>query len=130
MIHEEDAPVLGREDIDFLGLPFKSLTPGRTLVEGDVVRVGSLSLKVMHTPGHTVGSVSLLSNEILFSGDTIFADSIGRTDLPGGSLDDILKSLRRLSMLPKGTRIYAGHGPALTIGVEEKKQIISYAIPS
>lgn len=88
--------------------------------EGDVVRVGKLSFTVLHTPGHTPGSVCLRSENVLFSGDTLFAGSCGRTDFPGGSREELLQSLRRLRTLPAATDVYPGHGEATTIGAEQR----------
>ena len=84
----------------------------RFLTDGMVLELGDISLRVIHTPGHTRGSVSLFSENdgMLFSGDTIFpAGSIGRTDLPGGSSEDMKKSIARLATLPAQT-LYPGHG--------------------
>jgi len=102
------------------------------LREGDTVRWGGYAASVLHTPGHTPGSVSLyLSSHpggvagtdeekgTLLAGDTLFAGSIGRTDLWGGSLEDILRSIHdKLLVLPDHTLVYPGHGPATTIGEE------------
>ena len=88
--------------------------------EGDVLDVAGLRVKVFHTPGHTMGSVCLLVEDALFAGDTLFRESCGRTDLPGGSWADILKSLRRLKELPDNTRVFSGHGPSTTIGEEKR----------
>ena len=87
--------------------------------EGDVLNVAGLTVKVLHTPGHTMGSVCLLAEDTLFAGDTLFQGSCGRTDLPGGSWADILKSLRRLKELPDNTQVFSGHGPSTTIGDEK-----------
>ncbi|HEY8438697.1 MAG TPA: MBL fold metallo-hydrolase [Candidatus Limnocylindrales bacterium] len=94
--------------------------PAVELVEGGEIRFGEIRLRVLHTPGHTPGSVSLQSAEdgLLFSGDTLFAGGWGRTDLPGGSAEAIVESLVRLSELEPQTAVLPGHGPSTTIGRE------------
>ncbi len=94
--------------------------PAVELAEGGVVRFGELALDVLHTPGHTEGSVSLRDRDdgILFSGDTLFAGGWGRVDLPGGSPEDMAASLARLAELEDPVRVLPGHGPATTIGRE------------
>lgn len=86
--------------------------------EGNVLELAGLTIRVLHTPGHTMGSVCLLVEDSLFAGDTLFRESCGRTDLPGGNWADILKSLRRLKELPENTKVFSGHGPSTTIGEE------------
>lgn len=90
------------------------------LAEGGEVRFGSIRLEVLHTPGHTEGSVCLLDNESgnLYSGDTLFAGSFGRVDLPGGSEEAMVASLDRLRRLDDGVQVRPGHGPSTTIGRE------------
>lgn len=90
------------------------------LEEGQELSLGDSTFKVMHTPGHTPGSVCLLdeANHILFSGDTLFKNGHGRTDLPGGSDTQMMQSLRRLAALPPETAFYPGHGADSTIGGE------------
>jgi hydroxyacylglutathione hydrolase len=92
----------------------------RRLGEGDAVSVGDVSLTVLHTPGHTPGSMCLYSEAagVLLSGDTLFAGSFGRYDLPGGDPRVLRDSLVRLSALPAGTRVLPGHGAETTIGSE------------
>ena len=90
-----------------------------TYGEGDQLQLAGLSFRVLHTPGHTPGSVCLLAEDHLFAGDTLFRESCGRTDLPGGSWAEILKSLRRLKTLPGSTHVFSGHGPATTISDEK-----------
>lgn len=91
----------------------------RALHEGDELTVGALRFRVLETPGHSAGSVSLLCCDALFSGDTIFAGgSWGRTDFPGGSEPALRTSLRRLAALPPQTRVFPGHGPETTIAAE------------
>jgi len=91
----------------------------RLLDEGDRVDVGSFSFEVIHTPGHTRGSISLKSGEDVIVGDLIFCGSVGRTDLPGGSFQTLLSSIRdKILSLPDETRLYPGHGPMTTVGRE------------
>ena len=93
------------------------------LGEGDKLRTGSLEATVLHTPGHTEGSVCLYfpAQQKLIAGDTLFAGSIGRTDLPGGSFEKIMSSLhQRVLALPDATIVIPGHGPLTTIGEERK----------
>jgi hydroxyacylglutathione hydrolase len=94
--------------------------PAVDLAEGGEVRFGSILLRVLHTPGHTEGSVCLLAGDegLLFSGDTLFAAGWGRVDLPGGDPDAMVESLGRLLTLEDGVRVYPGHGADTTIGRE------------
>jgi glyoxylase-like metal-dependent hydrolase (beta-lactamase superfamily II) len=94
--------------------------PAVELAEGGEVRFGSISLRVLHTPGHTEGSVCLLAVDegLLYSGDTLFAAGWGRVDLPGGDPDAMVESLSRLLTLDDGVRVYPGHGADTTIGRE------------
>jgi len=94
--------------------------PAVELAEGGEIRFGELRLRVLHTPGHTPGSVCLQSVDdgLLFSGDTLFAGGWGRTDLAGGSAEAIVDSLLRLADLEQPTAVLPGHGPATTIGRE------------
>lgn len=108
LIHELDAPML------------KGPFADETLQDGDTVQVGAIMLRVQHTPGHSQGSISLIGNDVVFTGDTLFAGSIGRYDLPGGSLPEIKKSLKKLMTLPDHMKVYPGHGPTSTIGKERK----------
>ena len=90
------------------------------LGENKTISFGSHTFKVMHTPGHSGGSVCFYCAEenILFSGDTLFKGSIGRTDFPGGNMFQIISSLRELAQLPDATVVYPGHGPQTSIGFE------------
>lgn len=94
------------------------LTADRTLAEGEMLSIGALSFTVLETPGHTPGCICLMGDGVMFSGDTLFCDSIGRVDFPGGDVPAMVNSLRRLTQLPPETRVYSGHGPATTIGRE------------
>jgi hydroxyacylglutathione hydrolase len=90
------------------------------LRDGDVVEFGDAKLKVMHTPGHTPGSICLLGETLIFTGDTLFAGGIGRTDFPGGSDRDMKLSLEKLLRMPDSLVVYPGHGPSTTIGAEKR----------
>ncbi len=94
--------------------------PAVDLAEGGEVRFGAIRLQVLHTPGHTEGSVCLYDTDegLLFSGDTLFAGGWGRVDLPGGDPDAMVESLGRFLELEDGVRVYPGHGPDTTIGRE------------
>ena len=94
--------------------------PAVELAEGGEIRFGEIRLRVLHTPGHTAGSVCLLSTDdsLLFSGDTLFAGGWGRVDLPGGSPDEMARSIARLAELEDGLAVMPGHGPPTTIGRE------------
>ena len=91
------------------------------LQDGQELSIGKQLLKVISTPGHSPGCVCFLSNEGLFSGDTLFAGSIGRTDFPGGSLDQLLQGVKeKLLILPEDTRVFPGHGEETSIGEEKR----------
>jgi len=104
-------------------LPFslQPSQPTRPLQEGDVLAAGSLRLTVLHTPGHTPGSICLYAADagLLFTGDTLFAGTYGRTDLPGGDEATMFATLTRLSSLPAETKFFPGHGEDSTIGAEQ-----------
>ncbi len=112
------APEMAR----FFGLaPFPVPEPGRLLADGDTVSVGTLQVRVLHTPGHTPGSVCYHVPEeaLLFSGDTLFFRGVGRTDLPGGSWSDLVRSIRtKLYTLDGTTQVLTGHGPATILREE------------
>ena len=88
--------------------------------EGDIIELGGLKLKIIHTPGHTKGGMSIKVGENIFTGDTLFAGSIGRTDFYGGDYKQIIKSLKKLAKYDDNAVIYPGHGPESTIGVEKR----------
>ena len=89
--------------------------------DGDVITVGNMQIKVIHTPGHTQGGVCYLLNDNLFSGDTLFMGSVGRTDLFGGNFDKLSDSVKnKLFKLDDNIKVYPGHGPKTTIGYEKK----------
>jgi len=124
LIHEYDAPMLtdSTKNLSMLfGLRATSPPPAdQVLHDGDVVQVGNVALKILHTPGHSRGSISLLGVDAVFSGDTLFAGSIGRTDLVSSSYEEIMLSLKKLATLPDHVRVYPGHGPTSTIGEEKR----------
>jgi hydroxyacylglutathione hydrolase len=93
----------------------------RDLSDGDELRFGGLTFRVAHTPGHTPGHCTFATDGVLFSGDLIFAGSVGRTDFPRGSTEELLDSIGRAVLpLPDDTVIHSGHGPATTVGVERR----------
>ncbi|MDR1198050.1 MAG: MBL fold metallo-hydrolase [Prevotellaceae bacterium] len=95
--------------------------PDYFVSDGDEIKFGNSLLKVIFTPGHTCGGICLYSaaDELLFSGDTLFAGSIGRTDLPGGDYDALMNSIKKLMQLPDSTNVFCGHGPKTSIGYEK-----------
>lgn len=124
MIHAEDEPMLsqlGRAAASF-GLSAEN-SPGadKHLKDGDTISFGEITLKVIHTPGHSRGGVSLYTDGSVFVGDTLFSGSIGRTDLPGGNYNTLIASIKeKLFSLPDNTIVYTGHGPETTI-LKEKR---------
>lgn len=89
------------------------------LEDGDEIKIGNLRLKIIHTPGHTPGGISIKVEDLLFTGDTLFANSIGRTDFEGGSFDQIISSIKnKLLVFDDSVKVLPGHGPASTIGIE------------
>ena len=124
MIHELDAPMLSQLAASAGSMGLKadnSPPPDRTLTDGDTITFGNITMTVLHTPGHTQGGISLFTEGHVFVGDTLFAGSIGRTDLPGGSLEELLSSIKtRLLSLDDALVVFSGHGPETTIGEERK----------
>lgn len=122
--HEADLPLLHSlpEQGRMFGVPFPaSPEPDRFLEHGDTIAFGSRVFEVRHTPGHSPGHVVLVTDGVALVGDVLFAGSIGRTDLPGGSMNQLLKSIReQLLVLPDDTVVYSGHGPETTIGEERR----------
>jgi len=125
-IHEKEKGLLltaPMRILTSLGLtPVKSPPrPDRLLKDGDLIDLGDLHFKVLHTPGHSSGGICLLGHEVVFSGDTLFNFGIGRTDFPGMSHELLIKSIReKLMVLPDETIVYPGHGPSTTIGDERR----------
>jgi glyoxylase-like metal-dependent hydrolase (beta-lactamase superfamily II) len=125
-LNEADLPLLGimAEQAAWVGVPTpETAPPDEALTDGRVVGLTNYPAQVIHTPGHTQGSICLhfVPLKMVLAGDTLFAGSIGRTDLPGGNYDQILDSIQtRLLSLPDDTRVVPGHGPATSIGSERK----------
>ncbi|MFH1662744.1 MAG: MBL fold metallo-hydrolase [Chloroflexota bacterium] len=124
-IHAEDISTLKQKLLGiFMGAGFKSPPPpDRLLNDGDVVSVSGLELTVIHTPGHSRGSICLLGDGVLFSGDTLFNFGVGRSDLPGsgGNHEQLIGSIRnKLLVLDDDIKVYPGHGPETTIGAERR----------
>jgi hydroxyacylglutathione hydrolase len=99
----------------------ESIPPANLLLEdGTVLKFGQITLKVMHTPGHTLGGISLVGEKLVFTGDTLFAGGIGRTDFGGGSDRDMKLSLEKLMCLPDDYVVFPGHGAVSSIGEEKR----------
>ncbi len=124
LMHEADAPLLADavdQAIVFGMRVTNPPRPDRFVGDGDVITAGEVSLKVLHTPGHSPGGISLLEQGMVFTGDALFAGSIGRTDFPDGDLMTLIRGIKKkLLTLPDDTRVFAGHGPASTIGEERR----------
>lgn len=122
-IHENDKELLENSYLNFSAFMFgkeTSIIADKKLKDNDTIVLGNFKIKVLHTPGHTPGSIVLKCNNILFSGDTLFQNGIGRTDLPGGSYDKIINSIKtKILSLPDDTIVYPGHGPETNV-IEEK----------
>jgi hydroxyacylglutathione hydrolase len=124
LIHPLDAPMLEKlsSNAAFFGVSVENSPPcDQTLEEGDTVSFGDITLKVIHTPGHTPGGISLYTNGVVFVGDTLFAGSIGRTDFPGGDFNTLISSIKtKLFKMEDDIRVFSGHGPETSIGTEKR----------
>ncbi len=123
VISEKDAPMLhsGKESLSaFFGIAQEKITADITVSEGSEIKLGSTKIKVLSTPGHTKGGVCYLLNDCIFTGDTLFFCSCGRTDFPGGSSKEIMQSLKRLSALDGSLKVYPGHDRTSTIAFEKQ----------
>ena len=125
-IHEADAAMLAKpsaEAMFFTGNRLRLSAADILLKEGDVLTFGNYRLKVLHTPGHTPGGISLVmeNSPLVYVGDLLFQGSIGRTDFPGGSFDDLINAVKT-KIFPLGDHytVYSGHGPVTTVGQERK----------
>ena len=125
LIHRYDAEGLNDEKINlttYIGMDKIELEADSRVDDGDLLHLGDLEFKIIHTPGHTKGGTSLYCEEekLLFSGDTLFRGTWGRTDLPTGSIEDIMNSItNKLLILPDDTIVYPGHGKSTMIGDEK-----------
>lgn len=123
-LHEADAPMLldARKNLSaFMGMPIVTKPADVLLKGGEVLDICHMKFTVLHTPGHSPGGICYLMEDRVFSGDTLFAESVGRTDFPGSSAKDLMTSVReKLLVLPDEIKVYCGHGPETTIGHERK----------
>lgn len=123
-IHADDEDMLRDNNLNysfmFASAPVEEKSDFH-LKDGDILFLGTSELKIIHTPGHTMGSLGILFDNDLISGDTLFNGGIGRTDLPGGDYGSIIESIStKLFTLPEETAVHPGHGPSTTIGAEKK----------
>lgn len=125
LLHEADAALLSSSsgEAGMFGMKAAPSPPAdRYIRDGDIITAGEVSLTVLHTPGHSSGGISLIEDGMVFTGDALFAGSIGRTDRPGGDLMTLITSIKtKLLDMPDDTRVFPGHGPDSTIG-EEKRE--------
>ena len=121
IIHKEDLDIYmhAEEQAALWGLRIEQPPePDAYVLEGDEIIAGNLRFRVLHAPGHSPGGICLYGHDVIFTGDTIFAGSVGRTDFPGGSYDSLKKSFARIISLPPETKILSGHGPETNVGRE------------
>ncbi|MGI6435334.1 MAG: MBL fold metallo-hydrolase [Syntrophomonadaceae bacterium] len=126
LIHRNDAKMLVNAVSNFsfmMGQQVTSPPAEQYIDEGDIIKIGNtVELKVIHTPGHSQGGICLQTGNVIFSGDTLFYGSIGRTDFPGGSYQDLISNIKtKLLCYDDDVVVYPGHGPATTIGFERKR---------
>ncbi len=122
IIHEADARSLGSSHdalyISIMSEPFRVSKPDILLKGGEKTRVGMVDAEFIHTPGHTPGSMCIIMDNVIFTGDTLFCGDVGRSDLRGGDEETLRRSLKRLYMLPYDYIIYPGHGEPTSLGIE------------
>ena len=120
-IHEADAEMLtdGSKNafLTFFGRDRAYRPADKTLKDGDILKVGEAEIKVIHTPGHSKGSICLLGDDFIVTGDTLFSDTVGRSDLWGGNQAELAASLQRLRLFDRSIMIYAGHGAPERLGI-------------
>lgn len=124
---------IGVKDSDFtsdpelsvlnISLGNRAFTADTLLHDGDVLTLGATKIKVMETPGHTVGGVCYIADNNMFCGDTLFMESVGRTDLPTGSPKELMKSLRKLATIKNDMKLFPGHGDNSTLDHEKRNNI-------
>lgn len=126
-IHRLDAPALLDPELSYMDRYGGSNAPCRSadflMNEGDILELGKSRLKILHTPGHTMGSVCILAEDNIITGDTLFKGDIGRYDLYGGNYGQLLQSLHKLSSLEGDYKIYPGHGSSTRLSAERKNNI-------
>jgi glyoxylase-like metal-dependent hydrolase (beta-lactamase superfamily II) len=123
VLHKDEVDVYEASEsfAKYLGFDIESLpAPDILVAEGEIIKTGGMSFSVFHTPGHTPGGICLYGEGIIITGDTLFAGSVGRTDLPGGDIKKLRKSFQRLMGLDGKIRVVPGHGPETTIGDERE----------
>jgi hydroxyacylglutathione hydrolase len=122
LIHKEDAAMLTSSQGNlsmYIGNNLICKAADRLLTDGEIIQVGEIEIQVLHTPGHTPGGICLKANDVVFSGDTLFEQSVGRSDFPGGSHSQLVNSIKeKLLVLSDATKILPGHGAGTTIGDE------------
>ncbi len=125
LLHQADAQLLSMsaEQAVMFGMKAASSPPAdRHVQDGDLIEAGEVSLKVLHTPGHSPGGICLAEQGIVFTGDALFEGSVGRSDLFGGDMKTLISAIKnKLMSLPDETRVFPGHGPHSTIGAERKE---------
>lgn len=123
-IHENDAPMLQSASLSLASgisiMPFKPVTNYTVVSDCCIINDGDVAFKVMHTPGHSMGSVCYIANDVIFSGDTLFCCSVGRTDFPGSNAALMRESLKSICYLSGDYKIYPGHNESTTLDYERK----------
>src|SRR4030042_4219269 len=131
VIHRDDLELYKstKDQAAILGYELDPLPePDMFVSEGDKIEVGDLRFEILHTPGHSPGGICLYGEGILITGDTLFAGSVGRTDLYGGDIKELKISFKRLMSLSDDVKVFPGHGPESTIGKERSDNLFSYKI--
>lgn len=122
-MHKNDLPILNQTNqyLPMFGIPEITIpTVDKYIEDGEIIKLGETEIKVIHTPGHTQGGVCYLADGKLFSGDTIFRESVGRCDLEGGNFDQLVENIEsKIYTLPDETAIFPGHGKATNVGWEK-----------
>ncbi len=128
LLHRDDIELYdgAKDQAAFWGLDIHDIPlPDGYLEEGSVLDVGNMTFRVLHTPGHSPGGICLYGEGIVITGDTLFRDSVGRTDFQGGDMAKLRKSFKRLLELPEETTVLSGHGSDTTIGRERRENLFA-----
>lgn len=124
VLHEKDIDIYRNSPqiaMQFFGIEIEPQPEPDILInDGENLNIGNIQIKVIHTAGHSPGSICFYTKDYLFTGDTLFAGSVGRTDLIGGSMTELFNSLKKIAFLPDETIVFPGHGPKTKIGIEKK----------